>query len=457
MTTDLEQATPNPPAPGPDTVRLEATGGLERSRLTVAFRGFLAIPHVVWLGIWGLGAALLSIVNWVAVLVRGQTPDGLYRFYTQFINYAVHVNAYLYMAANSYPGFVGERGYEVDTAFDPHPKRQNRWTVAFRLILMVPVVILVAAIAGSGGPQATSRSGASSGSTTTWGFRITGLLVTGGVITWFYSLARARAPEGVQRMMLFALHFGAQAWSYIFLLTDRYPRPDPTVLGVPRRPPPHPIALRVPADELERSRLTVFFRFLLAIPHFVWLLLWAIAVFFVAILNWFAVVFTGRAPAGFHRFLTRWVRDQTHVYAFVTVVANPFPGFTGLPGSYPVDVDIAERERQGRLAAGFRLILLIPAAVISSALGACLYASALLGWWASLFTARMPRSLRNLGAWSLRYSAQLSAYGLLLTDRYPYAGPPADAESAPAAVEPEPAPEPAPEPEPAPPVDTQFR
>jgi hypothetical protein len=39
---------------------------------------------------------------------------------------------------------------------------------------------------------------------------------------------------------------------------------------------PHPIRLIV-TDDLRRSRLTVFFRLLLAIPHFVWLLLWGIA------------------------------------------------------------------------------------------------------------------------------------------------------------------------------------
>ena len=48
---------------------------------------------------------------------------------------------------------------------------------------------------------------------------------------------------------------------------------------------------------------------------------------------------------------------------------------------------------------------------------------ALLGWWAALFTARMPEGLRNLGAVSLRYSAQATAYLFLVTDRYPYAAP----------------------------------
>ena len=48
----------------------------------------------------------------------------------------------------------------------------------------------------------------------------------------------------------------------------------------------HPVQLVV-EDDLKRSRLTVFFRLLLAIPHLIWVFLWTIATFFVAIVTWF--------------------------------------------------------------------------------------------------------------------------------------------------------------------------
>ncbi|MEA2375006.1 MAG: hypothetical protein QOD53_1469, partial [Thermoleophilaceae bacterium] len=60
----------------------------------------------------------------------------------------------------------------------------------------------------------------------------------------------------------------------------------------PRQPGHHPVRITV-ADDLERSRLTVFFRLLLAIPHFVWILLWGGLASLVTIVNWFAVLFTG--------------------------------------------------------------------------------------------------------------------------------------------------------------------
>jgi hypothetical protein len=35
----------------------------------------------------------------------------------------------------------------------------------------------------------------------------------------------------------------------------------------------------------------------------------------------------------------------------------------------------------------------------------------------------MPRGLRNLGVFAIRYQAQLNAYVYLLTDSYPFSGP----------------------------------
>jgi hypothetical protein len=75
---------------------------------------------------------------------------------------------------------------------------------------------------------------------------------------------------------------------------------------------------------------------------------------------------------------------------------------------------------------GFRWLLAIPALILSTTLSTALYVAAFLGWFASLFTARMPAGLRKLGLFALRYSAQLNSYVFgLLTSRYPYAGPPA--------------------------------
>src|SRR5205807_315762 len=120
-------------------------------------------------------------------------------------------------------------------------------------------------------------------------------------------------------------------------------------------------------DDLQRSRLTVFFRLLLALPHFVWLIGWSVLAGLGAVVNWVATLIAGRSPLWLHNFHARYVRYATHVTAFATLTANPFPGFTGAPG-YPVDLEIAGPQRQNRWTVGFRAILAIPAVLIASVL-----------------------------------------------------------------------------------------
>ena len=145
---------------------------------------------------------------------------------------------------------------------------------------------------------------------------------------------------------------------------------------------PHPIRLVV-TDDLRRNRLTVFFRLLLAIPHFIWLLLWGIGNMVVLILSWFAALFTGRVPAGFHDFMARYLTYQTHVLAYLQLAANPYPSFDGGSG-YPVDLEVAPPVEQSRLTVFFRLLLAIPALVISYVMNYLVNILVLFGWFASL-------------------------------------------------------------------------
>jgi hypothetical protein len=183
-----------------------------------------------------------------------------------------------------------------------------------------------------------------------------------------------------------------------------------------------PVRLHV-TDDLRRSRLTVLFRLLLAVPHFVWLLLWGLAALFALIGNWFVTLFRGRPAHSLHRFLGAYVRYQIRVYAYLQLVSNLFPGFTGAPGTYPVEVEIGPPERQNRWKTGFRAFLAFPAFLIAGALGSAAFVAAMLSWFYALARGRVPRGLRNLGAFELRYQAQTLGYVYLLTDRYPYSGP----------------------------------
>jgi hypothetical protein len=68
--------------------------------------------------------------------------------------------------------------------------------------------------------------------------------------------------------------------------------------------PPHPIHLVV-TDDLQRNRVTVFFRFFLTIPHLIWLMVWGIA-----------VSFRGRR------------RRLVQAFAYVTMLTPRYPTFS---------------------------------------------------------------------------------------------------------------------------------
>jgi hypothetical protein len=393
-------------------VRLSSTDDLERSRLTVFFRLILAIPHLIWLVLWGLAVFFVAIANWFATLFGRQSPDSLHEFISRYVRYETHVTAYVSLTANPWPAFLGRPGtYPIDVEFAP-PAAQNRWKTGFRVILAIPAFLVSGALAGGSG-SGSGRSGYGGSAGVLWASAFLG---------WFAALFTGRMPRQLRDANLYALRYGAQTGGYLLLLTERYPDADPEAPPAPITLEPHPIGLGV-SDELRRSRLTVFFRLLLAIPHFIWLTLWSIVAFFAAIAAWFATLFSGRNPDALHRFLSRFVRYSIHVYAYATLIGNPFPGFVGAPGSYPIDVSIAPPEVQNRWKTGFRIVLAIPALILSGAIGGVVLAAAFLGWFTGLFVARMPRDLRQAGAYGLRYSAQLHAYLFLLTDRYPDATP----------------------------------
>ena len=389
-------------------IRLVVTDDLERSRLTVGFRLLLAIPHLLWLGLWSMVALVIVIINWFATLFKGRSPQGLHDFLAGYFRYTTHVLAYLLLAANPFPGFfLGSVGaYPVDLEVDP-PADQGRAKTGFRIVLVLPAMLIASVL-------------------------LTAAFIAA-FIGWFAALVRGRTPRGLRDLTAWALGYYGQMRGYRALLTDRYPYSGPEAFLAELEPPG--IDERLPGvvndDDLRRSRVTVFFRFPLAVPHLVWLVGWAILALLVWVLNWFATLAMGRSPRPFARFLSAFIRYAIHVSAFLYLIGNPFPGFLGKPGTYPVDARIDPFHRQNRWITLGRIPILygmaplaLPAILLYSyAIAAFALVAAFLGWFAALVTGRMPAGLQRAGAYALGYSAQLYAYWWLLTDCYPHASP----------------------------------
>jgi Domain of unknown function (DUF4389) len=392
----------------------------ERNRATVFFRFILVIPHLIWLFIWGIGIVFVLPVHWVIALILGRPAGWAQSFYSSYVRYALHVYAYWYLATERYPGFIGEPGYVVDAEIPP-AEPQRRWTVALRLILAIPVLVLASALtSGFGGGGGTSSSSGADSEAFAASVNV-GLGFTIAFVAWFASLALGRTPQGLRDAQVYCLGYAAQAFGYFFLLTDRYPTSDPHAVALSPMPD-HPVRLR-DEGELRRNRLLVFFRLPLTIPHFVWLTIWGIAAFLLTVLAWLLALVLGRVPDWLHRFLAAYVRYSTHVMSFLYVLGGPYPGFVGRAGSYPVDLEVGPPAPQSRLKTLFRFFLSLPAFLVASTFSTVSFLAGIGAWWAALFTGRIPEGLKGLLAWAIRYQAQVYAYLFLLTDRYPYTGP----------------------------------
>jgi hypothetical protein len=175
---------------------LSVTDDLRRTRLTVAFRLILVIPHLIWLSLWGIVVYFAVIVSWFATLFAGTTPKGLHDFIAQYLRYATQVYGYLLFLADPYPGFLGDRPYDADLTIAP-PQPQNRWITGFRLILGIPALV-VAYVLGY-------------------------LVQVLSIIAWFVCLFTGAMPLGLRNLMAWIVRFGAQTHGYMALLTDRYP------------------------------------------------------------------------------------------------------------------------------------------------------------------------------------------------------------------------------------------
>jgi hypothetical protein len=189
-------------------------------------------------------------------------------------------------------------------------------------------------------------------------------------------------------------------------------------IPVSATPPEWLPALDIPGPGRQR-RLTVLARWLLLLPQFVVLFLLGIAAFFVLIAGWFAALFTGRLPRGVAGYLSGFLAYETRVQADAMLLVDRYPPFSLHPADpYPVRIEVRPG-RLNRLAVLFRIIPMIPAAIVQGLAASGWYAVSVIVWLVVLILGRMPRPLFQATAAVLRYGMRFRAYTYMLTSAYP--------------------------------------
>jgi Domain of unknown function (DUF4389) len=87
--------------------------------------------------------------------------------------------------------------------------------------------------------------------------------------------------------------------------------------------------------------------------------------------------------------------------------------------SYPVTFEADYVERRNRLTTFFRLILIIPVAILLYLWGIVAGFAIVIAWFAIVITGHYPKGLYDFVAGFNRFLARVTAYGALLSDPYP--------------------------------------
>ncbi|MGE0601908.1 MAG: DUF4389 domain-containing protein [Dehalococcoidia bacterium] len=184
--------------------------------------------------------------------------------------------------------------------------------------------------------------------------------------------------------------------------------------------PAYPFGLEVD-EPAPQSRLTVFFRILMLIPHVIILYFLGLAQNIVTLIAWFAILFTGKYPAGLLQFSTNILHWNTRVGGYALLLTGTYPPFAlGEDANYPVRLTgMGEEAGRNRLTTFFRIFMIIPHIIVFYFLILALYIVLFISWIIALFTGSVPGGMHNFMAGVGRWGTRLNAYTLLLTDKYP--------------------------------------
>ena len=167
----------------------------------------------------------------------------------------------------------------------------------------------------------------------------------------------------------------------------------------------------------QSSRLLIFVRWLLVIPHVLLLYLVGMLTGVIGFVAWFAILFTGRYPRGMWDFVVMAQVWSTNVASYILMLRDEYPPFG--EGTYPVQFDLVYPAQLSRGLIFVKWLLIIPHLIVLWFLGIAGFFAYILAWFAILVTGRYPRGLFRFMEGLLRWSLRVGIYSNLLTDHYP--------------------------------------
>jgi hypothetical protein len=139
---------------------------------------------------------------------------------------------------------------------------------------------------------------------------------------WFALVFTGRYPEGLYNFVAGYLRMIIRVNGFYYLATDEYPPFNG------EENPSYPIRVGIPPPKAEYSRLKAGFRLIVGIP--VMLLAWvqSLVANVIAIIGWFAILFTGTLSEGLFDPLRSALAYQARATAYFGLLTEDYPPFS---------------------------------------------------------------------------------------------------------------------------------
>lgn len=180
---------------------------------------------------------------------------------------------------------------QLDVPYNDGPR--NRGTVAIRIILAIPHLLIIGV----------------------WGNVIE--LVS--VIHWFIQVFTGKRNQGLFDFTNKYLGYSSRVYTYTGLLFDEYP-------GFIDDAGKTPVQYNLDYTE-SVDRLTAGLRLIWAIPAMLIAAVLGFAVFFVTIVTWFTILFTGKHPRGQFDFQLKVNRYTMQAHAYLALMTDDYPKY----------------------------------------------------------------------------------------------------------------------------------
>ena len=195
-----------------------------------------------------------------------------------------------------------------------YPEELDRVTTFFRLIWVLPILVIIALLTATGNETVVTETGDE--------VRRSGGGISAGlaIATMLMIAVRQRYPRWWFDFAKELTRFSARVAAYFFLLTDLYP-------STVEEQSVH-LDIDYPDVEQDLNRWLPLVKWFLAIPHYIVLVVLIAGAVVVWVIAWFAILFTGRYPRALFDYIVgvgRWgLRVDAYAFLMVTDEYPPF-------------------------------------------------------------------------------------------------------------------------------------